>query len=608
MKKYRFEQYAATRLYTGAIAYSPDSATLAHVTNTTGQFNLWTVPSGGGLPYQLTAYSDNTVRAVTWHPDGKTILFTADQNGDEFHQLYLIGARGGTPEQLTSDMQAQHYIGDAFTPDGKKIAYACNARKPEQMEIVILDLATRDKLYPFPPSSEYNLIPTAWSPDGRYLLATKIISNTDQSILLYDTTTGDVIDTTPHSGETIFFPAAWSPDGSGFYFVSNSGREFQGLAFYTLADRAWKWIETPNWDVENVVISKDGRALIWSVNEDGASKLYGRDLRTGAALTLPNLPLGVVDNMDVTRDGNKLALVFAQPIEAVNLYEFDLRTGELTPLGQSMIGGIDPAEMIVPELVHYPTFDGRSIPAWLYRPRGAAGQFPVVLSIHGGPEAQERARYNYNGFYQYLLSRGFGVLAPNIRGSTGYGISYQKLIHRDWGGAELKDIEHAAKYLRSLEWVDSNRIAVFGGSFGGFATLSAVTRLPDYWALGVDIVGPANLVTFVNAVPPHWRGFMKNWVGDAEEDRDMLVERSPITYVDNLRVPLFIIQGAKDPRVVKAESDQMVERIRSNGGDVRYYVDENEGHGTTRRENTIKWYKMIVEYIEEYLTDEPVTS
>lgn len=607
MKKYRFEQYTATRLYTGAIAYSPDGKTIAHVTNTTGQFNLWTIPSGGGMPYQLTAYSDNTVRAVAWHPDGKSILFTADQNGDEFHQVYLIDARGGTPEQLTNDMQAQHYIGDSFTPDGKKIAYASNARKPEQMEVVILDRTTGDKQYPFAASDAHNLIPAAWSPDGRYLLAVKLTSNTDQSILLYDTTTGEEIDATPHDQDTIFFPASWAADGSGFYLLTNSGREFQGLGFYALADRAWKWVETPDWDVENAVASKDGRALIWSVNEDGASKLYGRDLTTGAALTLPNLPLGVIDNMDVRHDGNKLALVFAQPVEAVNLYEFDLTTGDMTALGQSMIGGIDPADMIVPELVHYPTFDGRMIPAWLYRPKGD-GQFPTILSIHGGPEAQERARYNYNGFYQYMLSRGFAILAPNIRGSTGYGISYQTLIHRDWGGDELKDIEHAAKYLRSLAWVDSNRIAVFGGSFGGFATLSAVTRLPDYWALGVDIVGPANLLTFVKAVPPHWKGFMKKWVGDPDDDRDLLVERSPITYVDQIKVPLLVIQGAKDPRVVKAESDQMVERIRANGGDVRYYVDENEGHGTTRRENTIKWYKMIVEYMEEYLLDEPVTT
>jgi dipeptidyl aminopeptidase/acylaminoacyl peptidase len=270
-----------------------------------------------------------------------------------------------------------------------------------------------------------------------------------------------------------------------------------------------------------------------------------------------------------------------------------------------MLGGIDPADLVEPELVEFPTFDGRKIPAWLYRPKNGSGPYPVVLSIHGGPEAQERPTYAYNGLYQYLLNHGFGVLAPNIRGSTGYGISYQKLIHRDFGGAELKDIEGAAKYLRSLDWVDQNRIAVFGGSFGGFATLSAVSRLPEYWALGIDLVGPSNLITFVKNVPPFWKPLMKAWVGDPDEDRDMLIERSPITYVDNIRVPMLVIQGAKDPRVVKGESDQMVERLRERGQDVRYYVDEEEGHGATRRANQLKWWKMVVDYLEEYLLDEP---
>ena len=180
-------------------------------------------------------------------------------------------------------------------------------------------------------------------------------------------------------------------------------------------------------------------------------------------------------------------------------------------------------------------------------------------------------------------------------------MSYQKLIHRDWGGDELKDIEFAAKYLNSLDWVNNQRVAIFGGSFGGFAVLSAVTRLPEYWTCAVDIVGPANLLTFVRSVPPHWLPAMKSWVGDPDEDREFLIERSPTTYVDNIRAPLLVIQGAKDPRVVKAESDQMVERIRQNGGDVEYFVDENEGHGATRRENMIKWNELVVKYLEENL-------
>jgi dipeptidyl aminopeptidase/acylaminoacyl peptidase len=195
-----------------------------------------------------------------------------------------------------------------------------------------------------------------------------------------------------------------------------------------------------------------------------------------------------------------------------------------------------------------------------------------------------------------------GVLATNIRGSTGYGKTYQKLIHRDFGGADLLDWEHAALYLRGLPWVDPARLGVFGGSYGGFATLSCVTRLPEYWAAAVDIVGPSNLITFARAVPPAWKRMMKQWVGDPDEDAEMLRERSPITYVDNVRAPLLVIQGANDPRVVKPESDQMVERLRELGRTVEYMVFDDEGHGFTKTANSLKALKASAEWLEKHLT------
>ena len=244
------------------------------------------------------------------------------------------------------------------------------------------------------------------------------------------------------------------------------------------------------------------------------------------------------------------------------------------------------------ELIGYPSFDGREIPAWLYRPQ-TEGRLPVVLSIHGGPEAQEHPLYH--PLYQYLLSRGIAVLATNIRGSTGYGKTYQRLVQRDWGGGDMKDWEHAVKWLHEQDWVDADRIGVYGGSYGGFATLTCVTRLPDYWAAAVDIVGPSNLITFAKAVPPTWRRMMKRFVGDPEEDADLLRERSPLTYIENVKTPLLVIQGAKDPRVVKGESDQLVEqatgararggvrRVRGRGSRLHEATERSEGDEPRRR-------------------------
>jgi dipeptidyl aminopeptidase/acylaminoacyl peptidase len=310
------------------------------------------------------------------------------------------------------------------------------------------------------------------------------------------------------------------------------------------------------------------------------------------------MPDGVAMQFAVSADGRRVAALAGTGTRTFDVYVADLRDQTVTRVTDSFLGGIAEADLVEPELVHYPTFDGRSVPAWLYRPREARGPIPVLVSIHGGPETQERTQVTRSSpFYQYLLSRGVAVLAPNIRGSSGYGMSYQKLIHRDWGGDELKDIEHAARWLREQPWADTDRLAVYGASFGGFATLSAMTRLPEYWRCGIDLVGPANLVTFARAVPPHWRSSMKKWVGDPDEDADFLMERSPITYVDQIRAPLLVLQGARDPRVVKPESDQMVEKLRALGRDVEYHVFEDEGHDFSKRSNQLQAYRLIAAFL-----------
>jgi dipeptidyl aminopeptidase/acylaminoacyl peptidase len=596
MKQYQYRQFTATRLY-GTAAYSPDGSQIAYVDNVTGQHNLWVMPSGGGIPRQLTTFSDNTVRHMDWSPDGKVLAFSADQDGDENQQIYLVELAGSWPERITDNLERRYYITD-WSPDGSTLLYTTNETNPGDMDTVTRNLKTGETK---------RLVTGAlhfagnFSPDGKYATVLKVYGNTNQDILVLEVESGETALATPHEGDIIFEPVDWSHDSKGFYFVTNTGREFTGLAYYTLETSKWEWVYTPDHDVEAAAINKDGSVLVTIFNDNGRSRLYGRNLKTGAEIKMPEMPLGVARNLSLAPDGTRAVFIFTGAREASNLFEFNLQTGKLIRLGQSMIGGINLDDLVEPELIEYESFDGRKIPAWLYRPKTGGDKFPVVLSIHGGPEAQERAQYNYNGLYQYLLNRGIAVLAPNIRGSTGYGISYQKLIHRDWGGAEMNDMRCAAEYLKSLNWIDSNRMAIFGGSFGGFATLTAMTRLAEYWTCGVDIVGPANLITFVKAVPDFWKPMMKKWIGDPEEDADFLRERSPITYVDNIRAPLLVIQGAKDPRVVQGESDQMVERIRANGGDVEYYVDENEGHGTTRRENSIKWMGMVAEYLENKL-------
>jgi dipeptidyl aminopeptidase/acylaminoacyl peptidase len=599
-----FARYYAVRTHIGPIAFAPDLSQVAYITNTSGQFNIWRQSIAGGWPAQVTTFEDESARSLIWTPDGM-IIGAADHAGGEQYDLFSVPAHGGVVRYLTDQPDAQYELSEeGLSPDGRSLVYSGNDRTPTDGDVLIRDLQTGETRRALA-NGHYN-VAINWSPDGRYVTVMDIRSNTDMRLWLLEAATGEARELLPHDDECYLAPGPWLPDSSGLYLITDRGSDFKGIARYMLADDTMEWVLTPEWDVEQVALSADGRRLLWTLNESGRSQLHIRD-NEQASLRVSGLPIGVIEYMKLSPDGQTLALRINSATAPAEVYILTLgavglvSTPHLRRLTFGMLGGLDPADLIAPELVRYRTFDGREIPAWLYRPRGASETrlAPLVISIHGGPEAQERVEYR--ALYQFLLARGIGVLAPNIRGSTGYGKAYQKLIHRDWGGGELKDIQAAAEYASALSWVNPHKLGVYGGSFGGFATLSAVTRLPDYWAAAVDIVGPSNLLTFVRSVPPTWRRMMAAWVGDPEEDTDLLRERSPITYVEQTRAPLLVLQGANDPRVAKAESDQMVETLRAAGREVEYVIFPDEGHGFTKRVNLLRAYSLTADFFERHL-------
>ncbi len=604
MSEYSFEQYTAVRQLSHP-RFAPDGSGFAYLANTTGIPNIWWQPSGGGFPRQLTAFTTQRVTAFEYSPDGRRIALLADVDGDEMYQIYLMDASGGWPRQLTNAPQVQFELA-GWTPDSRKIVATGNDREPSQTDALLLDPETLE-IERFMTGGQY--YSAGVSPDGNLLAVSEVFSNTSHRILLVDLRTRAVTMLLEGKGSDAAgiraWPVAWRADSSGLFAITDSGgQDFTGLAFVPADGSGWRYLlagAAAGADVEAAVLSRDGATLVAALNVGGATQLRAWTV-AGASETqaaAPELPLGVVKELHVSPDGQELLLAISTPRSITTLWLYDSRSGARRQVEQGMLGGVAEDDMLEPTLIDYPSFD-RDIPAWLYRPRGE-GPFPVLLSIHGGPEGQEQPTYAYAGLYQYLLSRGIGVLAPNIRGSSGYGKAYQKLIYRDWGGDELKDIEGAALYLRGLDWVDADRIGVFGGSFGGFATLSALTRLSEYWAVGIDWVGPANLVTFVASVPPHWRSAMAAWVGDPEEDLEMLTARSPLSYADDLKAPLLVIQGANDPRVVKAESDQFVERLRARGVDVEYVVDDSAGHGPPDRDGMTRWLRTSADFLVRHL-------
>lgn len=597
---YRFEQFAAVIKTTG-IAFAPDGGSITYISNRSGQLNLWRHDLTTHEAMPLTEFQDEAVRNVAWSPDGRCLLFSADRLGNEYRQLYRWHANAA-PEPLTQQPKVQYsFSSTGWSPDSRYLAHSANARVAQDMDVMLLDL--HQNTHTMLLGGDANYHPVSWSPDQRTLVVLQSNRNTDNDLYLLDVATRAIQHITPHDDDTVFYPGPWAPDGSGLYLISNAGREFLGLAFWERSSSSLRWIETPDWDVMHVDLSADGRRLLWTVNQGGYAQLWLHDLQDGTTTAISLPAAGVIADLRFSPSGDAIAWYLESAGQPNDLYLYTIATQHTQRLTESHQGGIPAHVMTEPRAVAFPTFDGRQIPAWLFRPRQASAtqRVPAVLAIHGGPESQELPRYLYAGLYQYLLHSGIAILAPNIRGSTGYGKGYQRLIHRDFGGDDLKDLDAARQYLQNLDWIDPTRLGVFGASYGGFATLSCATRLPQYWAAAVDVVGPSNLVTLAQSVPPFWRRFMKEWVGDPEEDRERLIQRSPLTYVEQLRCPLLIIQGANDPRVVKNESDQIVARLRELGRTVDYLVFDDEGHGFTKRANEVRAYGAAAEFFVRHL-------
>lgn len=574
--------------------FSLDGQGIFVIRDASGQLNLWKDPPKGGCPRQVTFFEERSVMGFLQHPDGRLFLM-ADFQLNENHQIFVLEPGKGWPRDLTDKPDRWHrFPPHALSPDGRLLAFASNRGQITDQDLYLLELEgygirrlVAEGLW---------LEVGRFSPDGRFLTYAFAYEMDRVGVGLVDLHTGETTHLIEPGEEETYTPGPWLPDGIAFLVYTDAFGEYTELRRFDLKTRELTPLVKEPGDIEAAELA--GGKLFYLWNEGGESRLIQLSLRSHRKRTLP-LPKGVSLYLRPSGDGRKLLLTLSKPQFPGSVYLLTAR--RLRRWSGGFLTGLSEEELVEPESVWYPTFDGKKIHAWLHRPKGT-GPFPVAIQLHGGPQWQIRPQYD--PMAQFLASRGIAVFSPNFRGSTGYGKSFMKLIRRDWGGGELRDIEEGVKWLQKQPWVDSGRIAVYGGSFGGFATLSCLSRLPQYFCCGVDIVGPSNLVTFARSVPPSWRRFMARWVGDPEEDREFLLSRSPITYVDQIRAPLLILQGANDPRVVKNESDQMVEALRKRGVPVEYVVFEDEGHGFVKRSNRMRASRLIAEFLLRHLKGE----
>jgi dipeptidyl aminopeptidase/acylaminoacyl peptidase len=574
--------------------FSPDGKRIAFLTNVTGVPQLWEVDRGGGWPDQRTFFSERvgTHEYAVAKPE---IVFETDVGGNERFQLWHLANGGATLGPLTNAPDTIHSLGD-WSRDGTRICFSANGRDPRFFDVFVRHMETGDvrKVY----EQDGSNLAVGFSSDGRHVLVYRLVASFDQDLYLVDTETGEARHLTPHEGSVRYEEPTLAPDGRHAYALTDVGREFLAIARLDLRRLTWSIVQEEPWDIEHLAITLDGRLAAFVVNEGGVSRLRVMRLRDRSMVAEPALPEGWVTTLKWSPDGRHLAFTFESPIQNQDVWTLDVRRSMVSQVTRSSRAGIPAETFRRPERAEYATFDDRKIPAWWYRPPGR-GPFPVIAFVHGGPESQTVA--NFNPLIQFFVNRGYAVLAPNVRGSAGYGKTYHHLDDIEKRMDSVADLKHGADWVRERSDVERDRVAVMGGSYGGFMVLASLSEYPEAWSAGVDVVGIANFVTFLQNTGPWRRRWRESEYGFLERDLAVLERISPIHKADRIRAPLFVIHGKNDPRVPLEETEQIVESVRARGGVVDFLVFEDEGHGLIKIPNRIRGYTAAVDFLDKHM-------
>jgi dipeptidyl aminopeptidase/acylaminoacyl peptidase len=625
--KYTIEQYLSIKS-ASAPSFSPDGKRIAYLTNVTGTTQVWTIAIGSNDPHRVTNFEDN-VSFVRWLDAG--ILFGKAKGGDENTQFYLIQPDGTGLRALTDDPNIRNNFGVVFG-DGKQIAYASNKRNRQFFDIYTRELATGKEqlVYQYDGNADIAAVNEAGT---KFIVSREGTDfSLDNNLYLIEPAGKNEYLLTPHTDASEFGNANFTADG--IVFTHNDGREFAGLAQlrkknaatddWTAPNRTVSILEDQKWDVTNVAMDPYGGKMAYAVNKDGFSELYIRGYETDGKPLITvmekksepvKLPgQGIVSGLRFNSDETKLAFSLSSAISPSEIWVYDLATKQLKQITHSDTANVAPITFIAPALITYKTFDGRSVSAWYYQPQSTRtftldmnapngkglrvnrDPMPVIVSVHGGPEGQERP--SFSGLYQYYLSRGYAILAPNVRGSTGYGKTYTHLDDVRKREDSVRDLAYAVDWLKKSGNADPKRIAVMGGSYGGYMTLAAITLYPEIWSAAVCTVGISNWESFLKNTSGYRRRQREVEYGRLDQDIDFLRAISPVAKVDRIKAPLFVIAGRNDPRVPYTEAEQIVAAIKKRGGVVEYKLYDDEGHGISKLKNRIELYPLVADFLD----------
>ena len=605
--KLSIEKLYMTRLIGGS-AWSPDGKTIAFISNISGRNNLWTVPAAGGWPTQLTV-SDHRQSSPAWSPDGKWIAFISDYDGDEMWDVYMVSLATGEEINLTNTREIAE-MAPHWSPDGKKLAWEVKPKTSSTWEIDIFDTVYRTVSHlttGTPP--ELSNGGFAWSHDGKSIAYSQHhAAGKDSNIFVADVESGRSVKVTEHTGEQHHTVNDFSPDGKRLLITSDAANGYSNVALLDIATKKIDWLTHDKWEIDGRQFTPDGKSVIWEANVDGNTDIYVHSLATGKTHSLP-LPKGVNSpggsHTAFSHDGGRMLYYHNGPNAPNDLWIYeataDMAAGKSVQVTHSLVAGVKSDDMVEPQLVHYSSRDGKwQISAFVYvpynLPRNAKN--PAIVYVHGGPTSQ--TVNSFNRIVQYMVNQGYLVIAPNYRGSTGYGKEFQEANFKDMGGGDLEDTLAAADWIQKTGYVDPKKLIIMGASYGGYMSMMAVTKAPEVWAAGVPIVPFVNWFTEIENEDPSLQQWDLATMGDPknEKDHDLLRDRSPIFFVDKIKAPLFLLAGGHDPRCPKSEAQQVADAVKKNGGEADLKIYENEGHGFARVENQIDAYRRVAEFLK----------
>jgi dipeptidyl aminopeptidase/acylaminoacyl peptidase len=600
VKKYNAKTFFKTTSYSGA-SFSKDESQILINNNKTGINNVYTVDINSGDETQLTFSKKGSFYGIAYFPNDDRFLFTADGEGNELYHIY-VQKPGGRKKDLTPGRKLTASF-RGWNKDKSAFYIQTNERNAKFFDLYLYDAKTYKRKMIW--KNKMGVAPGDISKDGRWLSVTKTNSNDDSDVFLIDLTSTDTVakNIAPHTQPGRYKSLTFTPDSKKLLYSTDAGSEFQVAYSYDLTSGKSEPYLSYDWDIMYVYFSENGKYRVVGINEDAQTVLKVTDMTTGDLVDFPQVPGNVV-SVSISPSEKQMAFYVNSDTSPSNLYTMPMEQNLARKLTDSLNPEINEGDLVQGHVVRYKSFDDLKIPAILYRPWLASEDNPVpaVIWVHGGPGGQSRK--GYRAAVQHLVNHGYAVLMVNNRGSSGYGKTFYHLDDRKHGDVDLKDCIWGRKYLEKLPWINGQKIAIMGGSYGGYMVAAALTFQPEAFELGINIFGVTNWVRTLKSIPPYWESFRKYLVaevGDPVKDAAALKAKSPLFHAKNIKKPLLVVQGANDPRVLKVESDEIVAAAKKNKVPVEYLLFKDEGHGFVKTKNQITASESYIKFLNKHL-------